>query len=68
MPPRCATSPSAVTSGRSWGVPGVRIMLRFAPICTPILRNMSSVLTRRIYRSKFNVPLGVEAQGFCVIR
>ena len=50
------------------GAPGVRIIRRSAPICTPMVRKMSSGLTRRIYRSKFNVPLGVEAQGFCVIR
>ena len=27
----------------------------------------TATLRGRIYRSKFNVPLGVEAQGFCVI-
>jgi hypothetical protein len=31
-------------------------------------RNIAKVLMRLIYRSKFNVPLGIEAQGFCVLK
>jgi len=26
------------------------------------------VLATRVFRSKFNVALGIEAQGFCVLR
>jgi hypothetical protein len=42
-----------------------------AAICADLPPRDSHVhgnLERRIFRSKFNVPLGVEAQGFCVIR
>jgi len=34
----------------------------------PTTRNFANVLTRLIYRSKFNVPLGIESQGFCVLK
>jgi hypothetical protein len=43
-------------------------VLRSAAICNLMILNFSIVLAGPIYRSKFNVPLGVEAQGFCVIR
>lgn len=42
-----------------WGVPvarWLRVMLRFAAI------------EALIYRSKFNVALGVEAQRFCLVK
>jgi hypothetical protein len=30
--------------------------------------NFSDIRRASIYRSKFNVALGIEAQGFCVIK
>lgn len=53
------------------GVPvarGLRVMLRFAAICKPITQKYSGVLEALIYRSKFNVALGVEAQRFCLVK
>jgi alkylhydroperoxidase family enzyme len=32
------------------------------------LVELTAVVALENFRSKFNVPLGVEAQGFCVIR
>lgn len=43
-------------------------MLRFAAICKPITQKYSGVLEALIYRSKFNVALGVEAQRFCLVK
>jgi len=45
----------------------LRIVPRSAPICTSQSRKNSPLLIRIDNRSKFNVPLGVEAQGFCVL-
>ena len=48
--------------------PGLRPVLRSAAICSSMILKFSIVLKGLIYRSKFNVPLGVEAQGFCILR
>jgi alkylhydroperoxidase family enzyme len=34
----------------------------------PQLVELTAAVALENFRSKFNVPLGVEAQGFCVIR
>ena len=38
------------------------------PRCAGVPPHLCLVFEGNINRSKFNVPLGVEAQGFCVIR
>jgi hypothetical protein len=48
--------------------PGWQIVLRLATICTPTTRILTALLTLPIYRSKFNTALGIEGQGFCVIK
>jgi hypothetical protein len=47
---------------------GLQPVPRFAAICTAPTRNYRGVLMGPDNRSKFNVPLGVEAQGFCVLK
>ena len=39
-----------------------------APICKPKRRKNQWVFTIAIFRSKFNTALGIEAQGFCMIK
>ena len=39
-----------------------------APICKPERRKNKWVFTIAIFRSKFNTALGIEAQGFCMIK
>ncbi|HEV8438995.1 MAG TPA: hypothetical protein VGT40_12940 [Methylomirabilota bacterium] len=48
--------------------PGLQPVPRFAAICTAPPRNYRGALMWPDNRSKFNVPLGVEAQGFCVLK
>ena len=45
-----------------WG----RLRGRTSP--RPRLVELTAAVALENFRSKFNVPLGVEAQGFCVIR
>lgn len=44
------------------------MLLRCAVICNHMPRIIPASFTRPAYRSKFNVALGIEAQGFCQIR
>jgi hypothetical protein len=45
----------------------LRPVQQCAAICQVPLSNYSIVRDRSDTRSQFNVPLGIEAQGFCVI-
>jgi hypothetical protein len=47
---------------------GLRPLPQSATICRVLFSNYSIVRERSDTRSKFNVPLGIEAQGFCVLR
>ena len=49
-------------------VPGLRPVQRSATICKLMLRKISSAWRMSIFSSKFNVALGIEAEGFCVIK
>jgi hypothetical protein len=57
---------------RGWGHGDIAAELRLvqcsATICNGMTRNRASFLRISIFRSKFNVVLGIEAHGFCVIR
>ena len=46
---------------------GLRPVQRSATICTPMPRKVPECLMRPNNRSTFNVALGIEAQGFCVL-
>ena len=48
--------------------PGLRLMQRSAKICNVVIRNIARCLRPSISRSKFNVALGVESQGFCLLK
>ena len=48
--------------------PGLQPVPCIAAFCTAPASNYSILQPHRDNRSKFNVPLQVEAQGFCVIR
>jgi len=44
------------------------MMQRSATICNVMTRKLLRSRAASIYRSKFNVALGIEAQGFCVLK
>jgi hypothetical protein len=46
----------------------LRIVPRFAAICTVAPPIYASLRPPSIFRSKFNTALGIDAQGFCVLR
>jgi hypothetical protein len=47
---------------------GLRLVPCFATICNVVVCKNAGDLTVPDNRSKFNVALGIEAQGFCVLR
>jgi hypothetical protein len=47
---------------------GLRLVQRSATICNGMTRNRVSFLTASNFRSRLHVALGIEAQGFCVIK
>jgi hypothetical protein len=47
---------------------GLRSVQRSATICTGMSRMFANDRVSSIYRSKFNVALGIEAHGFCTLR
>jgi hypothetical protein len=46
----------------------LRLVLRSATICNVVRPKIAAFLRPSIFRSKFNVALGIEAQGFCIVR
>jgi hypothetical protein len=48
--------------------PGLRSVQRSATICKVMTRMCAENRVTSIFRSKFNVALGIEAQGFCQLR
>jgi hypothetical protein len=54
--------------GRGLVAPGLRLVPRSATICNVVCPKIAAFLRPSIFRSKFNVALGIEAQGFCIVR
>jgi len=46
----------------------LRVVPRSATICKVVIANFSNIRWVPIFRSKFNVALGIEAQGFYVLK
>jgi len=46
----------------------LRLVLRSTTICNIVTPKIAAFLRPSIFRSKFNIALGVEAQGFCMLR
>jgi len=46
----------------------LRVLPRSATLCKVIIASFSDIQWVPIFRSKFNVALGIEAQGFCVLK
>lgn len=47
--------------------PGLQSLPRSAAICNPVSRKLATSMQATNNRSKFNVALGVESQGFCLL-
>jgi len=48
--------------------PGLRPVPRSATICNVVIRKIPWLQRSFMFRSKLNVALGIEAQGFCVLK
>jgi hypothetical protein len=48
--------------------PGLRGVQRSATICKAVRRRFSCDPDAPIFRSKFSTALGIEAQGFCMLK
>jgi hypothetical protein len=66
--PTLCSVPNRATGGVSTGCAWVAPDATFRLDLQGALTQISAIHRASIYRSKFNVPLQIESQGFCIVR